>query len=268
MKQSPGSGAMATSQPPVSLAAASTTAQSARRAQRLALSMFALTLAIMTLAAFQLWQSAQWQIWIVLACLAAYAGATLVAWRQFGAGRLARGGWILVVGMYLVFPISATLTAGTSLTLAICLFTLTLLLAPRTLPTASATRAISMALILSILTLFQSLVDLPWRAQGIYANTVLPFVTVGLLVILAALTVRSFPTFSLRSKLIIVSLTVSLVPLGVIGLIFTLNAQQNATTAANQALQADCAGNRSQPRYFHSDQPERCAGRLTNSRIG
>ncbi len=229
---------MATLQPNLSTESPPAVSHAARRAQRIALIMFAVFSTLAVVAGIRSWTTSQWTLWIGMAVLAAYAVATLVAWRQFGAGRQTRGGWILISGLYFVFPIGAVLTEGTSLALALCLFTLTMLLARATLPQADTARAIVIALALSAVTLILGVVDIPVRAQVPYADALLPFLTIGLLVGLVVLLVRGFPTFSLRTKLIFMSLTVSLVPLGVIGLVFAINAQQNATAAANQALAA------------------------------
>jgi GAF domain-containing protein/HAMP domain-containing protein len=238
MKRSPSVDGMATLQPDESQVTALASRQPIQRAQRSALVMLALAGAMVALTVFQLWQSAQWQLWIVLVSLVTYAAIVVAAWRQFSRGQLARGGWLLIGGMYFVFPISAALTEGTGLTFAVCLFTLAVLLAPMMLPPRSATRALVIALVLSILTLTLGLIDIPGRASVPYASAVLPFVAVGLLVVLLTVTIRGFSSFSLRAKLIIVSLTVALIPLGLIGLFFAINAQQNAIAAANQALQA------------------------------
>jgi GAF domain-containing protein/HAMP domain-containing protein len=240
MKQSPSSGGRSVTLPQPSDVSEGqpSTAGAAQRAQRTALVVFAVTLALTALAAFQWWTSAQWQLGVVTASLAAYAVGALVAWRQFGAGRPTRGGWILITGLYLVFPINVLLTEGTGLVFALCLITLTVMLASVTLPATQAARAIVIALVPSLLTLILGVITIPGRIQVAEANAVMPFLTAGILIVLAAIAIRGFSAFTLRTKLIVVSLTVSLIPVGLIGIVFAVNAQENATASAKQTLQA------------------------------
>jgi GAF domain-containing protein/HAMP domain-containing protein len=240
MKESPSSGERSVTLPQPSdvTQGQPSAAGVAQRAQRSALVVFAVTLALTAVAAFQWWTSAQWQLGVVTTSLAAYAIGALVAWRQFGAGRLARGGWILIGGLYLIFPINVLLTEGTGLVFALCLITLTVMLASVTLTATQAARAIIIAFVLSFLTLILGVITIPGRAQVTSANAVMPFLTAGILIILGSIAIRGFSAFTLRTKLIVVSLTVSLIPVGLIGIVFTVNAQENATASAKQTLQA------------------------------
>jgi GAF domain-containing protein/HAMP domain-containing protein len=209
----------------------------ARRAQQLAiLILFLALISIFLPLVLSQWQFS-WQTIALLLGEAIIITAMLLAIYQLRAGRLARAGWIMV-GALLVAPLIISLAiAGIGLALGVVVIVVIIIIADLTLPPAIQGRAIGLGVGSVILGIILDAINVFGRITIPVLNTLLPIIALVFLGILGVSIVQRFSNFTLRTKLIVVSLTVSLIPLGLIGLVFAFNAQQNAVATANQTLQ-------------------------------
>jgi GAF domain-containing protein/HAMP domain-containing protein len=227
---------MATQPSQPTTARASSSNQAQRHAQRDALIVLGVALALGSLAVYRLVTQPDWQIGVVLGLDLISIVAALVAYAQFRAGHLVRGGWILLAGMFITIPGVSLFTEGTGLALALVLILLTVEVGRATLPGKHLTVAVIAATILAAGTQLSDILGVSGRSSVAAANAVLPYLLIGLMLVLAVLTLRQFPSYSLRTKLILVCLAVSLVPLLVLGLLFTETTRQNTIGNVNQTL--------------------------------
>lgn len=222
---------------PPELAAPDKAAQ-VKAVQLSALVMFFLALSMIVLSILQLLQSFSWQVMVVTAGLVVYSGLTWVARGLAGRGKATLGAWLMLGGLYVMFPLAVFMEQGIGLGFALALITLSIILARSTLPGPQIERAITLGMIIGVVVFMIDLVNPPGRAEVPLVNAAQPFVAGGIVLVLIIVIVRQFQNFPLRSKLIIVSLTVSLVPLALLGIVYTANAQQRELDSATKALTA------------------------------
>ena len=210
----------------------------ARQLRNGALVMFGLSLSMVVVSLIQFAQVTAWQTLGVSVLVILYCSATVVAWWLSKRGLITLGAWILIGGLYLVFPITVMLEQGGGFSFALALLALSIILARFILPGPQIGRAIALGAALAAATLLIDLLNFPGRVDAPFVNSALPLVSIGIVIALIVVIVRQFSSFPLRAKLIVVSLSVSLIPLFALGLIFTLNAQQRELDSASKILYA------------------------------
>ncbi len=209
-----------------------------RRAQAVAILVLISALASLILPFSRAEWQPNWQTVVGLAGGIVIVVAMAMAVLQLRAGRLERGGWIMI-GALLIAPFTGTLAIeGIDLVLSLILIVLFLIIAELTLPPAARGRAIVLGVGALIVAVLIDTAGLSGRISIPAFNSLLPLMALVSLILLGVLIVQRFSQYSLRAKLIIVSLAVSLIPLGAISVLFTLNTQQREIEGVNQALRA------------------------------
>lgn len=176
-----------------------------------------------------LFQIRQWQMSALTGVFVVYSLVALVSLVLIRREQFSVGVWLLIGGMYFVFPALAVLVTAVGLVLGISLIMLTIMLATRFLPRTQATWAIfSSAVIAVAIVLFDS----PARNYRLDAAPVQFFigaVAVATAVTFAFLIVRQFVNYSLRTKLVVAFLLVSLLSIAVVAF-FSIRTTSNALT--------------------------------------
>ncbi len=209
-----------------------------RRAQRLVVLVLVLTsLALVMEFAAGFWSSG-WQGVAGIADALFIIVMMVVILIQLRAGQLERGGWIMIGTIFVAVMICALVISGIGVALGLVLVVGIVLVAEIMLPPAKRGPVSALSVGALLFTLLMDVINLPGRIDSPELQTFLPLMVVPPFLILAYLIVREFSNYSLRSKLIVVSLAVSLTPLLLLGFVFTQNLQQQQLNSVNQSLHA------------------------------
>lgn len=152
----------------------------------------------------------EWQLAAVTGLLVLYSVIALVSIFVIRRGYANTGVWLLIAGMFALFVASSALIAGFGLILGLSVMMLTVVLATQTLPGKQTTRAIIGSVLVVILTALMDTVTLDYRLHIPQFQWVVVGVTAGVVLVFIYFVVRQFAYYSLRVKLIVTFLLVSL----------------------------------------------------------
>jgi GAF domain-containing protein/HAMP domain-containing protein len=181
-------------------------------------------------------QVTTWQTLVVSVLAALYCAGTLAAWRLAKRGKATWGAWLLIGGLDAVILLTTMLERGVGIALALVLWTVTLILARYILPGPHVARAFVISAALGVLTILIEVSSFTGRVDVQLVSALMPWVSGGIMVVLVVVIARQFPYMPLRAKLIVVSLLVALVPLLLLGLIYTLSTQERELASTNANL--------------------------------
>ncbi|WP_420628828.1 GAF domain-containing protein [Candidatus Leptofilum sp.] len=173
------------------------------------------------------WQTQAWQIYILTALLFSYGGLALVARRYVQNGRIQPGITRILGGMFVLFPVTSLLVADLGSVLGLALVGLVIVTVLQTLPAHTHTRFIALAVGIGILTYLLDIFGGDYRQVVPQLQSVIIILTALVLVIFTVFIVRGFSDYSLRTKLILAFLTLSLLSGGVVTLFTTNTIQAN-----------------------------------------
>jgi GAF domain-containing protein/HAMP domain-containing protein len=178
-----------------------------------------------------------WQMLAVSGLLVLFSGLCMFSIGLIKQEKVTAGMWLVIGGMYVVFPVFSALMAGLSVVLAVSLILLTALVSTQTLPARQSQWALLGSLVAALITVLVDTPQLDYRLSLPLAQTVLTVITVIVVVILTVLIVRQFADFPLQTKLVLTFLIVSLVSVGAVSFFTSLATTDVLTTEAGNNLQ-------------------------------
>ncbi len=208
----------------------------ARSAFRVALIMVVVTLAVAVFAFSSAPARSEPQAIAYTLPIALGAIAAVCAWlSRRGRSEL---GMQLLIGAFLLAGLAVSIvTSGLGLLISVGAFVITAAIAASTLPSRSAIRLTSVSVYVSVAILLLDVFGPPGRyAVSPVARSVALIPLSVMLVVYGVFVVRQFPRYSLRAKLILAFLAVTLVPLGLFGLVNDLVTRTTRADEANRAL--------------------------------
>jgi len=180
---------------------------------------------------FSLIQVKQWQMIAQTGTFFAYGLLALLGLLLAQRGRVNLAGWLLIGGLYVVFPVISVLVVGLGVVLGLSLALLTLVLATQILPRTQAGWAVFCGMIAAAITLLiDTTASLDYRLNVPQLQPLLAGITMVVVLIFVFYTVRQFVNYSLRAKLITSFLMVSLLSVVVVAF-FSIRSTTAALTA-------------------------------------
>lgn len=189
--------------------------------------------------ALMAWQSTAWQLSAVAGTMVAMTVLAVVGLQLIKRGRTLLGAWLVINVPVVVIAVNGFLVADLGIITGIVVIVATVVTAPQLLPARQATWATLVSILVAILVIsldqFAPEPDLRFEAPEqviALAIALTSIVVLGYMVI----TLREFSNYSLRTKMIVSFLFVSL--LSMVALTFTANRvlQQSLTESAEQRL--------------------------------
>lgn len=181
-------------------------------------------------------QSGAWQLYVIIAdalFLAAVAGLSAALSRR---GRAGLPAGLLLFGVMVAGAVASAMVAGLGLPLGLVIVLLTTQVATQTLPQNWAYRAIAASIVIAlVMALLDSLGRQFQLVVPIVSSVILVLGAVVMLVLAFAIA-RQFQSYPLRTKLLLVFISVTLVPMGVLVTLTDRSTRQVLTDAANQSL--------------------------------
>ncbi len=182
------------------------------------------------------WQMQAWQMLALTGLILAYSLAAAASIRAIQNDQTNKGLWVLIIGMFVVFPGGTLLIADVGIAFAVSCVILTLVVA-RGLPSRQFRLALSLSVVSAAASLIQDFLNLPYRLSVPLLQTVVPVVSVLIVVVAAFFFIRqSWNTSNLRTKLVIILLLASLIPLSIISFIADSNQRASLTASADAKL--------------------------------
>jgi len=150
-----------------------------------------------------------WQMYALTGVIFAFVILALVSQRIIGQGRFGLGGWLLIGGMLVVFPVASLLIADVGLVLGLSLAFLVITIAPLILPPKQINWAVVSGIGVGLATYGVDTLALAYRLPVPEIQTFVPVITLVIVLIYAVFLARQFPNYSLRTKLIVGFIAVS-----------------------------------------------------------
>ncbi len=197
--------------------------------------------------AFQIFLTMQragaWQMYAVSGVLGMFwlvNAAALVIIRR---GKPETGSWMIIIGMFIVFPISVVFISNVGLLFGITLALLTFIVANQTLPSKSAWRAFFISIPISILTASLDLLNLEYRLFNPEIQTFVPAITGVILLAVIFFLIRESIALakSLRLKISLWTGSIITGTLVVLVIYSTITGRQLAIDAAQKEALAIAA---------------------------
>lgn len=208
----------------------------ARHAYRSALALLIASVISLLFYAYWAAQYRTWQMWVATSSVALYAGSLVWVVRLTRRGRSTLGIGLLIGGMLSTVQVSAALLAGIGLPLGIAIALAAVAIATQTLRRPNLGWACGAAIVAGGLS---GLLDLsgPFDKIAVAEIGILaPLIIVSVLVVHGIRVARQYRSLSLRFKLSIGFLLVSLIPLAVLTLVNLFNTRDALTESANRSL--------------------------------
>jgi len=158
--------------------------------------------------------------------------SAFLIWR----GRISLGGWMMIAAIAIIIPSISFFAANLGWASLVAIPLLIVLIARQTLPNDRFTWAISIGLITGLLALLIDLFGSANRATIPLAGFIVPAIVFSLLSITVFYLIRQFQTFTLQTKLLILFLAVSIIPLTLLAFLDNRSTRSTLTDAANQSL--------------------------------
>ena len=210
-------------------------AQNARRVAVLLLAVITPSLVLFSLLSYQL---AAWQLVIDTGVLLAYSIATFISLQLIQRGRVTLGMQIILIGMGLGLLALNLLVAGLGILLGVAVGLLITAIASLTLPESMASPTIVAAFGLGLFIVLLDAILPEYRLSVPALNAYVPAVIIVLAVPCVYFIARQFGTYSMRGKLTLTLLLVAILPVVLQAVAFSVLAESNLRTNAQQTLQA------------------------------
>ena len=193
-------------------------------------------------------QIGAWQLWVAAGIMFAYLLALLAGLRLLRQGYWENAVYLIIHGLGIAFLAYTLVISGAGAALGLLNIALAIAIASQTLPTRPTRVTISASIALGVLIVVADLLLPPYRFEAQDLQTILPIVLVLVVVGYGIMFVRRFSRMAFPTKLLIVLLAASVIPVSGIALYansITLNELQAAASQslANRAeLQATVIG--------------------------
>jgi putative methionine-R-sulfoxide reductase with GAF domain len=167
--------------------------------------------------------------------IAAYSLVSM--WR----GRVSQGTWLLIGGVWLAAPLAAGLVDGLGLTLGIGAALLTAQIAGQILPSKLASRTIIVGAGVGTVTFLVDSLDITTQLSISPIQLFIPIAVIFLVLVYGYSFLRQFQNYSLRTKLIIIFIGISMLSVSAVGNILSLIIENTVTeqTTNNLTLQVE-----------------------------
>jgi GAF domain-containing protein/HAMP domain-containing protein len=176
-------------------------------------------------------QTGAWQLYACAAVMVLFAGASLVGAVFVRRGRIGLGVGALIGGLYIAILGTTFLVVGVGLVAGGIGAVLTLGIAAQTLWQREGSRAIIAGVVAGIgAVVIDRYLSLPYRLEFPALQTAILIIGGVLFLIYLSLTIRQFPNYSLRTKLIFAFIGVSILSVGTIALVTNFTTR-NALTS-------------------------------------
>jgi GAF domain-containing protein/HAMP domain-containing protein len=180
-------------------------------------------------------QTGDWQLYMMAGIGWGVVIVGLIGLAFIWRGRQNLGMWLIIGDLPVAFFLVTSLVSGLGILLGLVAIILTSLAASQTLPTNQARGAIILGAVSGVLVIVLDLFGPDYRLAAPLALQNVLLVVAGVLIFLFAIaTARHFPYYSLRTKLIVAFLAVSILAVGIIAF-FT----NQATTTALTKIEGD-----------------------------
>ena len=173
------------------------------------------------------WQFQSWQILSMATLLLAFGGVCFISRRFIRTGRIPTAINLVILGMFIIFPVSSTLISGLGVILGLSLVALTLAITLQTVSGTFRTRSLFLSILIGMLTLALDQFGGDYRLALPGLQPFIGALAGGVILIYAYFIIRAFPNYSLRIKLIIAFLLVSLLSGGVVIAVTTSTIRTN-----------------------------------------
>ncbi|PWB78026.1 MAG: hypothetical protein C3F07_01575 [Anaerolineales bacterium] len=186
------------------------------------ISLIAIFAAILTASVYlvQAAQTGAWQLYAWSADIWILAVASVICHILIRRDRVSTGMWLLLVTIQVTFLAAVALIDETGLTIGLSLAILTAIIAGQTLPAKQVTPAIAMGTISGVTAILFELFSQSYRyPQPPFIRIYLPGILIAVILLFVYLTAQQFRNYLLRTKLIIVFLTIVFASVGAVTLL-------------------------------------------------
>lgn len=167
--------------------------------------------AIMLIAAFTVeafylflaFQMGAWQMYALAGVIAVFCVINVIALRVIKKGHTETGGWLMVIGMLLVFPAASALIANIGIIFGGALIMLTIVVAGQTLPGNQARTAIIAGIVVGILAAAFDYIGLEYRLFVPEIQIFIPVITAIILLVMIGFVFFQFRNYSLQTKFLV-----------------------------------------------------------------
>lgn len=209
-----------------------------RNAFRVALVVVGAVLSSLPIYVYTAAQTGAWQIYVILSalillCITASFSA-LLARRN----RVNYAVGLILGGAYVIVPLITALISGVGLLLSITLFVTTAVIVGQTLSGQTATRAFSGSVVFAVIALLIELFA-PWSRLAIPAlQAVIPFIVAAIVIFLGFFAIRQFGNYSIRTKLLISVISLTILSVGALAITGYYNSRANLISNAGAGLKS------------------------------
>lgn len=156
----------------------------------------------------------RWQMYALAGIIFTFGLVVTVALAAIKRERVKLGMWLNIGGMLLIFPIAAALVADVGFILAACLVLLLSAVSVQVLPGKQTGWAVGAGLVAGAITIFIDIVG-PWERLVVpELQFFLPIITAIVLIIYGLFILRHFKSYTLRTRLIVAFLAISVLAVG------------------------------------------------------
>lgn len=208
---------------------------------RVAVIMLAAAFSVEAFYLFLAFQMGAWQMYALAGVIAFFCILNIIALPVIRRGHLEAGSWLMVAGMLLIFPAASALIADIGFIFGGALFLLTTLVASQTLPANQARIAIIASVAFGFLATILDYLGLDYRLFVPEIQVFIPVITVVLLIVFGYFVVRQVWGGSMRNKLLVGFIVVTLIATGALSVylfistnnILRQNLERELTTHTN-----------------------------------
>jgi GAF domain-containing protein/HAMP domain-containing protein len=194
-------------------------------------------IAAFTVEAFYLFlafQMGAWQMYALAGVIAVFCVMNIIALPVIKKGYTETGGWLMVVGMLLVFPAASALIANIGIIFGGALIMLTIVVAGQTLPGGQARIAIIAGIFVGVLAAFFDYVGLDYRLFVPEIQVFIPVITAIILLVMLGFVFFQFRNYSLQTKFLVSILASTGISVMIFGIYAVYSFQQTQDFMAAQ----------------------------------
>jgi GAF domain-containing protein/HAMP domain-containing protein len=234
-----------------------TLTEKTQTAMRVALIMLGAAIVVDAFYIFLAIQMGAWQMYALAGVIAGFVIANLIAAAVIRQGMVTTGGWIMVIGMVLIFPAAGALISNIGLIFAAALILLVITVATQTLPAQDSRSAILVSVFAGLGTFLMDFVGLEYRLYVPEIQAFIPIVTVATLLIMLATLFMRYRTVinnSLQLKITVwTGLTLTIVSIVLVS--YSVIASRNEALAFAEAEALAIADSQAQTLRAESEIP-------------
>ena len=163
---------------------------------------------------FIAWQLGVWQIYTLVGAILVFCVFVYMSMRIIRSGRVETGVWIFTISTFALFPIGALLISDLGLIVGLIMVVTSYLYASQTLQTKDVRRVLTASIVVGALTALTDFLPLDYRLQVPALQTFAPLITALVLSFIGFFVVRRAWGRSMRNKLLVAFIGVTLAAAG------------------------------------------------------